>query len=93
MSRPLKMLSVEALLLLTGRIVVAPKETPKLLCLMSTLNSLPTITIMLFALSREDSGSANAFLDSEVISSMKMQMDTAAQVNQTITTSKEMCLL
>jgi hypothetical protein len=87
------MLSVEALLLLTGRIVMSTKETPKLLCLMSTLNSLPTITIMLFALRIMDSGSATVFLDSEVISSMKMLIHTAAQVNNGITTSKEMCLL
>ena len=92
-SRPLKMLSVEALRLLTGRIVLVGEETPKLLCLMSTLNSLPTITIMLFVLSEMDSVSATGFLISQVISSMKMQMDNAAQVNQTITTSKEMCLL
>ena len=93
-SRPLKMLSVEALPLLTGRIVVIGKETPKLLCLMSTLNSLPTITIKLFALSVKDSVSAIAFLIFKVISSMKMQnMHSASQVNQTITTSKEMCLL
>ena len=87
------MLSVEALLLLTGRIVVAPKETPKLLCLMSTLNSLPTITIKLLLLRKMDSISVTVFFYSEVISSIKMQKDTAAQVNQTVTTSKEMCLL
>jgi hypothetical protein len=92
-SRPLKMLSVEALPLLTGRIVVATKETPKLLCLMSTLNSLPTIMIKLFALSIMDSISGTVFLYSEVISLMKMQMHAAVQVNLTFTTSKEMCLL
>ena len=92
-SRPLKMLSVEALPLLTGRIVMIGKETPKLLCLMSTLNSLPTITIKLFALSQVDSISATVFFYSEVISSMKLLLHTAIQVNQTITTSKEMCLL
>ena len=92
-SRPLKMLSVEALPLLTGRIVMIGKETPKLLCLMSTLNSLPTITIMLLLLRQMDSVSATGFFYSKVISSMKMHMHTARQVNQGFTTSKEMCLL
>jgi hypothetical protein len=92
-SRPLKMLFVEALRLLTGIVMRVGEETPKLLCLMSTLNSLPIITIMLFALRIMDSVSGNVFFYSEVISSMKMQLLTAIQVNQTITTSKEMCLL
>ena len=92
-SRPLKMLSVEALRLLTGIVMWVGEETPKLLCLMSTLNSLPTITIKLFALSQMDSVSATIFLILKVISSMKMQLHTAIQVNNGITTSKEMCLL
>jgi hypothetical protein len=87
------MLSVEALPLLTGRIVMVTKEKPRLLCLMSTLNSIPTITIKLFVLRKMDSVSETVFFYSEVISSMKMQKDTVGQVNQSITTSKEMCLL
>ncbi len=92
-SRPLKMLSVEALRLLAGIVIIVGEQTLKLLCLMSTLNSFPTITIELFALSIMDSLSAAAFLYSEVISSMKMLLHTATQVNLIVTTSKEMCLL